>query len=79
MFLFDDATQSLTTAVKNLEPLIYYCVSSTVEYADVALFYVTTFEQPLKLVYNAIYDMGEIFDNTSALIDLSKQFNSMTI
>ena len=79
MFLFDDAAQSLTTAVRNLEPLIYYCASSTVEYADVALFYVTTFEQPLKLVYNMIYDMGEIFDNTSALVDLSKQFNTMNI
>jgi hypothetical protein len=69
----------LTTAVRNLEPLIYYCVASTVEYADVALFYVTTFEQPLKLAYNVVYDMGEIFDNTSALIDLSKQFDSMSL
>jgi hypothetical protein len=72
LYLFDDATQSLTTAVRNLEPLIYNCALATVEYADVAYFYVSTFEQPLKLIYNLIYDMGEIYDSTSALIDLSK-------
>lgn len=43
LFLFDDATQSLTTAVRNLDPLVTACVSSTVEYVDVAVFYAYTF------------------------------------
>jgi len=77
LFLFDDATQSIATAVRNLDPLITACVSSTVEYVDVAVFYAYTFQQPKKLLYNVIYDMGEIYDNAVSLYYLSQEFETM--
>lgn len=71
LFLYDKATVKLTDFVRSLNPLMSNCVSSTSEYADVAMFYVYTFQYPKKILFNVIYDMGEIYDSAMSLYDLS--------
>ena len=58
--------------------MITSCLSSTEEFGTVGIYYFYTLKEPLKIVYNIIYDMGEIYDDIRVIIDLSRKFARMT-
>jgi hypothetical protein len=78
LYLLEEAVQSATLGIQTLDPLIHNCMSSTSEYMKVAVFYYQTILTPEKLLYNMIYDMGEIYDDLILLIDQGKRFNSLS-
>jgi hypothetical protein len=55
------------------------CIASTEEYADVAMFYVYTFQKPMKIIFNMIYNAGDIYDSSASLVELSKVFMEMDL
>lgn len=70
MQLFEVMGDTIKHMLQAVDPIAFGCYATVFEFYNIALEYYYTVTSPRKLSYNVVHNLGRIYDDVTALVDI---------
>lgn len=68
MHLYEVMGDTIASMLEAVDPVAQGCYASIFDFYDIAIDYYDTISDPRKLAYNMVHNLGQIYDDTNAII-----------